>query len=297
MQHQVTQCLCSSNTECMAVVCDLCMCNPACLFQEMILRDPSSGWDLGPDLDHFSSRTRHVLQYMNPNKINMDLLVELIAYLGTKHHHARVIQHRVPESSVKCLYFDALPDKSPQFVELDGAILVFLPGLAHIQQLYDLLSSDKRFKDKNRWQTQTDVMNCNPVYMQNDPPPGETHRLFLLFVYLAHCGLCPALLGSGLSLCTRLFRQRTRVLLSQCHLLELERYFFVIRTWIISKQNNQSNVIQCDSAESFSYSCIIHYNWFFCFFLKLKHVFAAPLKIAFTSSENVFPSLSDCLVH
>uniref|UniRef100_A0A671V640 ATP-dependent RNA helicase DHX29 n=1 Tax=Sparus aurata TaxID=8175 RepID=A0A671V640_SPAAU len=91
--------------------------------QEMILRDPSSGWDLGPDLDHFSSRTRHVLQYMNPNKINMDLLVELIAYL----------------------------DKSPQFAELDGAILVFLPGLAHIQQLYDLLSSDKRFKDKNRF--------------------------------------------------------------------------------------------------------------------------------------------------
>uniref|UniRef100_A0A671V331 RNA helicase n=1 Tax=Sparus aurata TaxID=8175 RepID=A0A671V331_SPAAU len=74
-------------------------------------------------LDHFSSRTRHVLQYMNPNKINMDLLVELIAYL----------------------------DKSPQFAELDGAILVFLPGLAHIQQLYDLLSSDKRFKDKNRF--------------------------------------------------------------------------------------------------------------------------------------------------
>lgn len=98
MQHQVTPSLCSSNTECMAVVCDLCMCNPACLFQEMILRDPSSGWDLGPDLDHFSSRTRHVLQYMNPNKINMDLLVELIAYLGTKHHLACVIQHSALKS-------------------------------------------------------------------------------------------------------------------------------------------------------------------------------------------------------
>lgn len=33
---------------------------------------------------------------------------------------------------------------------MDGAVLVFLPGLAHIQQLYDLLSSDKRFRDKNR---------------------------------------------------------------------------------------------------------------------------------------------------
>ncbi|KAM7392677.1 hypothetical protein PAMA_007682 [Pampus argenteus] len=91
--------------------------------QEVIIRDSSSGWDLGPDLDHFSSRTRHVLQYMNPNKINVDLLVDLVDYL----------------------------DKSPQFAELDGAVLVFLPGLAHIQQLYDLLSSDKRFKDKNRY--------------------------------------------------------------------------------------------------------------------------------------------------
>ncbi|XP_030598748.1 ATP-dependent RNA helicase DHX29 [Archocentrus centrarchus] len=91
--------------------------------QEVIVRDSSSGWDLGPDLDHFSSRTRHVLQYMNPNKINVDLLVDLIDYL----------------------------DKAPQFVDVDGAILVFLPGLAHIQQLYDLLSSDKRFRDKTRY--------------------------------------------------------------------------------------------------------------------------------------------------
>ncbi|KAK1884286.1 ATP-dependent RNA helicase dhx29 [Dissostichus eleginoides] len=90
--------------------------------REFIL-SPSSGWDLGPDLDHFSSRTRQVLQYMNPNKINMDLLVDLIAYL----------------------------DKSPQFAEMDGAVLVFLPGLAHIQQLFDLLTSDKRFRDKNRF--------------------------------------------------------------------------------------------------------------------------------------------------
>lgn len=43
-----------------------------------------------------------------------------------------------------------MSEKSPQFAEVDGAVLVFLPGLAHIQQLFDLLSSDKRFRDKNR---------------------------------------------------------------------------------------------------------------------------------------------------
>ncbi|XP_072515206.1 ATP-dependent RNA helicase DHX29 [Salminus brasiliensis] len=90
--------------------------------QEMIMRD-SAGWDLGPELDHFSSRTRRALQYMNPNKINMDLILDLLAYL----------------------------DRSPQFAEMDGAVLVFLPGLAHIQQLYDLLSTDKRFSSKDRY--------------------------------------------------------------------------------------------------------------------------------------------------
>lgn len=52
------------------------------------MRDSPSGWDLGPELDHFSSRTRQVLQYMNPMKINMDLLVELIVYIGTAQRSA-----------------------------------------------------------------------------------------------------------------------------------------------------------------------------------------------------------------
>lgn len=240
MQHQVTPSLCSSNTECMAVVCDLCMCNPACLFQEMILRDPSSGWDLGPDLDHFSSRTRHVLQYMNPNKINMDLLVELIAYLGTKHHLACVIQHGALKSWVKCLYFDALPDKSPQFAELDGAILVFLPGLAHIQQLYDLLSSDKRFKDKNRWQTQTDVIYCNPVWAQN-------HQ-----VKCTNCS-CLFLFGS-LWFMTGSFRFKIVALHSTLSSKDqgaaftvppagVRKVLYMMKPSVIDKQKNQSNVM------------------------------------------------------
>ncbi|KAK3549943.1 hypothetical protein QTP86_016870 [Hemibagrus guttatus] len=92
-------------------------------YQETILQDPGSCWDLGPELDHFSSRTRHALQHMNPNKINMELILELLDYLN----------------------------KSPQFAAIDGAVLVFLPGLAHIQQLYDLLTTDKRFSCKNRY--------------------------------------------------------------------------------------------------------------------------------------------------
>lgn len=144
------------------------VCSP--LFQEVIVRDSSSGWDLGPDLDHFSSRTRHVLQYMNPNKINMDLLVDLIDYLGTQ--TGSICQRFIHVLYIKyekicfwvffifkicpILLLVPLPDKAPQFVDVDGAILVFLPGLAHIQQLFDLLSSDKRFRDKTRWRARTD---------------------------------------------------------------------------------------------------------------------------------------------
>uniref|UniRef100_A0A8C9VL96 ATP-dependent RNA helicase DHX29 n=1 Tax=Scleropages formosus TaxID=113540 RepID=A0A8C9VL96_SCLFO len=92
-------------------------------YQEFVARDSGGGWGGGLDLDNYSSRTRHAVQYMNPNKINMDLILDLLNYL----------------------------DKSPQFAGLDGAVLVFLPGLAHIQQLYDLLSSDKRFRLRERY--------------------------------------------------------------------------------------------------------------------------------------------------
>ncbi|KAL4617559.1 ATP-dependent RNA helicase DHX29 [Arapaima gigas] len=92
-------------------------------YQEFVTRESGGGWSDGPNLDHYSSRTRHAVQFMNPNKINMDLILDLLDYL----------------------------DKSPQFAGLDGAVLVFLPGLAHIQQLYDLLSTDKRFRLKDRY--------------------------------------------------------------------------------------------------------------------------------------------------
>lgn len=58
------------------------------------MRDSGSGWDLGPELDHFSSRTRHVLQYMNPNKINVDLILDLLEYLGNI-THILYCKHRV----------------------------------------------------------------------------------------------------------------------------------------------------------------------------------------------------------
>uniref|UniRef100_A0A8C1W9L1 RNA helicase n=1 Tax=Cyprinus carpio TaxID=7962 RepID=A0A8C1W9L1_CYPCA len=130
--------------------------------QEQIVRDSGPGRDLGPELDHFSSRTRHVLQYMNPNKINMDLILDILEYL----------------------------DKSPQFRDVDGAVLIFLPGLAHIQQLYDLLTTDKRFSSKNRFK----LIALHSTLSSQDqssaftvPPPGV--RKIVLSTNIAETGV------------------------------------------------------------------------------------------------------------
>lgn len=54
------------------------------------MREPGACWDLGPELDHFSSRTRHALQHMNPNKINTELILDLLDYLGNSDTHSQL---------------------------------------------------------------------------------------------------------------------------------------------------------------------------------------------------------------
>ncbi|XP_040833473.1 ATP-dependent RNA helicase DHX29 isoform X2 [Ochotona curzoniae] len=86
-------------------------------YQEYIPVQTGISADLNPFYHKYSNRTQHAILYMNPYKINLDLILELLVYL----------------------------DRSPQFRNIEGAVLIFLPGLAHIQQLYDLLSNDRRF--------------------------------------------------------------------------------------------------------------------------------------------------------
>ncbi|KAK9408547.1 ATP-dependent RNA helicase DHX29, partial [Crotalus adamanteus] len=86
-------------------------------YQESVPVQAASGIELGPYYQKYSSRTREAIYCMNPYKINFDLILELLAFL----------------------------DKSPQFKNMEGAVLIFLPGLAHIQQLYDLILTDRRF--------------------------------------------------------------------------------------------------------------------------------------------------------
>ncbi|XP_027490850.1 ATP-dependent RNA helicase DHX29 isoform X4 [Corapipo altera] len=91
-------------------------------YQEYVPVQSGSGIDLAPYYAKYSSHTQQAILYMNPYKINLELVLELLSYL----------------------------DRSPQFKNIEGAVLIFLPGLAHIQQLYDLISTDRRFNLRDR---------------------------------------------------------------------------------------------------------------------------------------------------
>ncbi|XP_055459386.1 ATP-dependent RNA helicase DHX29 isoform X2 [Psammomys obesus] len=130
-------------------------------YQEYIPVQTGASTELNPFYQKYSSRTQHAILYMNPHKINLDLILELLVYL----------------------------DKSPQFRNIEGAVLIFLPGLAHIQQLYDLLSNDRRF-----YSERYEVIALHSVLSTQDqaaaftlPPPGI--RKIVLATNIAETGI------------------------------------------------------------------------------------------------------------
>ncbi|XP_026639522.1 ATP-dependent RNA helicase DHX29 isoform X2 [Microtus ochrogaster] len=130
-------------------------------YQEYIPVQSGVSTELNPFYLKYSSRTQHAILYMNPHKINLDLILELLVYL----------------------------DKSPQFRNIEGAALIFLPGLAHIQQLYDLLSNDRRF-----YSERYEVIALHSVLSTQDqaaafrlPPPGI--RKIVLATNIAETGI------------------------------------------------------------------------------------------------------------
>lgn len=134
-----------------------------CLFQEVMVRDSSSGWDLGPDLDHFSSRTRQVLQYMNPNKINMDLLVDLIDYIGTTRAHACVRQRRV---FVRVLF------RCRYLCVLDFCIFVLCQKSPHsLRRWMEPFSCSFQ-----AWLTSSSSSTCSPQTRGSGTKTGKTHK-------------------------------------------------------------------------------------------------------------------------
>uniref|UniRef100_U3INS5 ATP-dependent RNA helicase DHX29 n=1 Tax=Anas platyrhynchos platyrhynchos TaxID=8840 RepID=U3INS5_ANAPP len=122
-------------------------------YQEYVPVQSGSGIDLSPYYEKYSSRTQQAVFYMNPYKINLELILELLAYL----------------------------DRSPQFKNIEGAVLIFLPGLAHIQQLYDLISTDRRFslRDRHRLIALHSVLSTQDQAAAFTVPPLGVRKIVL----------------------------------------------------------------------------------------------------------------------
>uniref|UniRef100_A0A8C5TE28 ATP-dependent RNA helicase DHX29 n=1 Tax=Malurus cyaneus samueli TaxID=2593467 RepID=A0A8C5TE28_9PASS len=99
--------------------------------EEYVPMQSGSGIDLAPYYAKYSGRTQQAILYMNPYKINLELILDLCTW-------------GCPDLALVPVVI------SPQFKNIEGAVLIFLPGLAHIQQLYDLISTDRRFNLRDR---------------------------------------------------------------------------------------------------------------------------------------------------
>ncbi|XP_033098056.1 ATP-dependent RNA helicase dhx29-like [Anneissia japonica] len=77
----------------------------------------------GLSLEKYSKQTRHAVSFLHPDRINMDLIMELLNLLETDSEYGSV----------------------------EGAVLIFLPGLANIQELYEILQSDKKFSNPSKY--------------------------------------------------------------------------------------------------------------------------------------------------
>lgn len=114
----------------------------------------------GLDRDKYSKRTRLTVTRMKPHKINLDLILHLLNYID---EHGEIT---------------------------DGAILIFLPGLANIQELYELLQSDRKFANPRRFK----VLALHSVLSSEDqstaflsPPKGI--RKIVLSTNIAETGV------------------------------------------------------------------------------------------------------------
>ena len=114
----------------------------------------------GLDKESYSKHTRMTVTRMKPYKVNMDLILHLLNYIATNG------------------------------AEVQGAVLIFLPGLADIQELYELLQTDRTFSKSGKYQ----ILALHSVLSSEDqsaafkiPPPGV--RKIVLATNIAETGV------------------------------------------------------------------------------------------------------------
>ncbi|KAK3737105.1 hypothetical protein RRG08_016411 [Elysia crispata] len=116
--------------------------------------------DLSPD--KYCLRTRNAITRLNLNRINLDLISDLLMHI----------------------------ESSAPFCDIEGAVLIFLPGLADIQELYEMLTTQRHFSDPSRYQ----IYALHSVLSSQDqgrvfllPPPGV--RKVVIATNIAETGI------------------------------------------------------------------------------------------------------------
>lgn len=114
----------------------------------------------GLDKETYSKHTRITVTRMKPYKVNMDLIFHLLNHIDLNGS------------------------------EVEGAVLIFLPGLADIQELYELLQSDRKFSKSGKYQ----ILALHSVLSSEDqstafkiPPRGV--RKIVLATNIAETGI------------------------------------------------------------------------------------------------------------
>ncbi|BFZ23488.1 hypothetical protein BsWGS_26527 [Bradybaena similaris] len=112
--------------------------------------------------DKYSLKTRNAVTRLNLNRVNLDLIVDLLKHL----------------------------ESSAPFSDIEGAVLIFLPGLADIQELYEILTTQRHFSNPSKYK----IFALHSVISSQDqgqvfvvPPPGV--RKVVLATNIAETGI------------------------------------------------------------------------------------------------------------
>ncbi|RCI04879.1 hypothetical protein CU098_000104, partial [Rhizopus stolonifer] len=106
------------------------------------------------NVNRYSRRTRKTLKRLNENKINYDLILELLDHIYSKQKIPSEDESKNRKSEKKETKEEdeqkAKKNKGFKIPET-GAILIFLPGMNEIRKLYDIVSSHHIFGDPKKF--------------------------------------------------------------------------------------------------------------------------------------------------
>ncbi|XP_052808970.1 ATP-dependent RNA helicase DHX29-like [Mya arenaria] len=112
--------------------------------------------------EKYCLKTRNTVTRMNMKRINMDLVVDILLHI----------------------------EISPDYADMTGAVLIFLPGMSDITELYETLTSDRRFTENNKYRVialHSALSSADQAQAFTVPPAGM--RKVVLATNIAETGI------------------------------------------------------------------------------------------------------------